>query len=200
MKNVKTIPSERPVADFGTQQDVLAELAALGDADTLRIHQIAKMRSFGLAGVTWEDLLQEAIARSIQGTRRWPRDVPFVAFLAQTLRSVANEEWRRRIREPVSLEADLPSGPDGEVMEMSDLETESIGTERIVMARQILTEIDSLFEGDHHALAVIRGLANGQAPEEIQAEAGITATEYSSTQRRIRRALARRFLAKDSLQ
>lgn len=71
--------------------DVAAEVAALRDADLLRLGAIARMRARGLPGLDALDLLNEALLRLLAGTRSRPANVPLVALLATTMRSVAHD-------------------------------------------------------------------------------------------------------------
>ena len=58
-------------------------------------------------------------------------------------------------------------------------------------AQNALEDIYRVFAGDNQALAVLRGFAEGLTPAEAQAAHSLTATQYSSAQRRIRRTLSR---------
>lgn len=189
--------TEQPLEDVASTHEVTLALANLSAADLLRVKQIAKMRSAGLKGVDWEDLVNEAVSRALAGTRRWPRKVPFIAFLAQTIRSVSSEEWRRLGQQQVTLESEMMSADVDTPIALSDIAADPIDPEREVIARKTLGEIEALFHGDHEAIEVLRGLAQGLTPEEIQSAAALTPTQYSSAQKRIRRCLARHFLAKE---
>lgn len=164
-------------------------LENLSAADLLRIKQVGKMRSWGLVAVDWEDLVNEAVSRTLSGNRRWPKAVPFIAFLVQTIRSIANEEWRDIGRHRPDTAINTNPAPNS-----SDAEINQIHPEREVIAANMLEEIETLFQGDAEATAVISGLAQGLSPDEVRAEAGLTPTQYSSAQKRIRRCLARKFM------
>src|SRR6516165_2463218 len=72
------------------QQDVGAALAALSGEDLLRLRAIARLRARSLppGGMTWSDLLHEAVLRALAGARPWPAGVPVLAFLAGVMRSL----------------------------------------------------------------------------------------------------------------
>ncbi len=71
------------------------------------------------------------------------------------------------------------------------------GPEQQLAASQALEAFLSAFVDDYSALAVLRGLADGSSPDEICAAAGLSRTEYQTTQKRIRRRILR-VCAKDS--
>src|ERR1700744_5939432 len=93
--------SPMPNADprNASEKEVAIAFAALNAADYARLARIAQLRARGLPELDWRDLLHDATTRALEGARRWPADVPFMAFVAQTLRSVASEAWRRRVRD-----------------------------------------------------------------------------------------------------
>lgn len=186
--------SIEPTENYASTQEVEGALVSLSSANKARLRYAAQLRSIGLIGVDWEDLLSEAAARALSGARRWPKDVPFVAFMMQTVRSIASEEWHRLSMRGEALESDLHTSDDnqGESV-LAELALDTLSPERIAQARSALREIEELFTDDPEALSVIRGLAFGHSPEETQVEAGMSAVSYASTQRRIRRTLAKHF-------
>lgn len=175
-------------ADFASKDEVIRAFTRLSDADLVRIQSFARYRCFGLPWIDAEDLLQEAIGRSIEGRRRWPKAVPFVTFLRETIRSIAFEELRHRVEGPIRAYADLPNDESGAmpdaVVNAPDL---APGPERQIAASQALEAFLQAFAEDPAAIAVLLGLANGESPIDICRSANITRTEYQSAQKRIRR-------------
>jgi DNA-directed RNA polymerase specialized sigma24 family protein len=81
-------------------RDVAAALAALSEEDLLRLRAIARLRVRSLPdGMSWSDLLHEAVLRALTGARPWPPGVPLLAFLGGVMRSLCDEEWRRHRRQ-----------------------------------------------------------------------------------------------------
>ena len=82
------------------ERDVGAALVALSEEDLLRLRAIAKLRARSLPdGMSWSDLLHEAVLRALTGARPWPPAVPLLAFLAGVMRSLCDEQWRRHRRQ-----------------------------------------------------------------------------------------------------
>src|SRR5580700_10677090 len=164
------------------QRDVGAALAALSDEDLLRLRAIARLRARSLpGGMSWSDLLHEAVLRALTGARPWPPGVPLLAFLAGVMRSLCDEQWRRQRRQD-----HLPTPHD------------SGGTddpERACAAAEALAAIQRLFASDEAALKVITGLISGMVADDIRRHYDMTAVEYDTTRRRIRRAMLRHGLA-----
>jgi len=75
-------------------------LALVTEIDLLRLKVIARLHARGLPPeFDWTDLLQEAFARVLDGSRPPPEGVPKVAFLAGVMRSIKAEYWKRAQRQ-----------------------------------------------------------------------------------------------------
>lgn len=159
-------------------------LHALSEADLLRLKRIAQLRARELPGLQWSDLLHEAVLRALDGTRRWPEQVPVAVFLSGVMRSLADEHWRQHRRRSALFAA----ADDGDRVADG-----AADPEREAIARQALTALDRLFRGDADALKVITGLSHGLSAEEIQQAYGFDATRYASIRKRIRRAVLSQF-------
>jgi RNA polymerase sigma-70 factor (ECF subfamily) len=173
---IKAMPA---VESSSAPRDIGWAIRTLSDADLLRLRALASLRARGLVGgITWSDLLHEAIVRALDGSRHWPPNVPLVAFLAGIMRSLRDEHWQRARRE-VRMAATA-----GEATQAAD-------PERVYAATQTLAAIDRLFADDAIALKIVAGLAHGLAADEIRRLYGLSETEYDTARRRIRRALLR---------
>jgi RNA polymerase sigma-70 factor (ECF subfamily) len=163
-------------------------LQLVTETDLLRLKVIARLHGRGLPpSLSWSDLLQEAIARILDGSRVRPEGLPMLPFLAGVMRSIKAEHWRRARREARQLPkllADLETG-GGEPFDPSP------NVERSLAAIQELTAIYQLFADDLQARQIIAGLAEERSPEEICRSCGMSKTDYDSTRRRMRRVLLR---------
>ncbi len=163
-------------------RDVGAALAALPEEDLLRLRAIARLRARSLpGGMSWSDLLHEAVVRALAGTRPWPPDVPLLAFLGGVMRSLCDEQWRRHRRQDAVSIPDDAGGSDD--------------PERACAAAEALAAIHRLFVSDEAAMKVITGLTDGMVAEDIRRHYSLTAVEYDTTRRRIRRTMLRHGLA-----
>ncbi len=174
--------------------DFARALQALPDADLVRLRALARLWSRGLpGGLGWADVLNEAIVRTLDGTRHWPPEVPLLAFLSGVMRSICDDHWRRVRYESgwlVRRQDVSDAGVSGE-------ETESPpDPERVLAAAQALASVNQLFAADPPVLKIIAGLAEGLAPGEICRLYAMTEREYDTARRRMRRALLRNGLAR----
>lgn len=179
--------TRRDPDETATPAEVANALRAMSVADRVRLERFARLRSAGLPGWDWEDLLHEAIDRALSGVRKWPRSIPMVEFMCGTIRSISGDIWREgRIKVDAGVVAFSP-GSDSEI----DLPDHRPGPEREVIARNMLNSIFRAFEDDHDALAVMKGLADALSPDEIQKRNDMNARRYASAQKRIRRRISK---------
>ncbi len=180
MKHEAKPPADRALA-----------LKLVTDCDLLRLKVIARLHGRSLPpDVSWADLLQEALARVLDGSRAIPPDVPPVAFLAGVMRSIKAEHWRRRRRATEEQPA-LASEYQVVAAESVDACDPQPDPERWLIAAQQLQAIGTLFAQDPVALQIIAGLGDGLTAEEIRRALGMTKTDYDSARKRMRRALIR---------
>jgi DNA-directed RNA polymerase specialized sigma24 family protein len=177
------------IAVVRTTADVASAIHALSDADLVRLKALARLWSRGLpGGLGWTDVLHEAIARVLDGSRPWPAHVPILAFLSGVMRSICDDHWRRVRQEQrllVSRDDQNCGGWSGdEIDEVPD-------PERVLAATDVLANVYRLFEGDAMAMKVIAGMSDGLTASEICKAYGISELDYDTTRRRMRRTLLR---------
>lgn len=159
--------------------------------DLIRLKVIARLHAWALPpDLDWTDLLQEAFARMLDGSRRQPDGVPMVAFLAGVMRSIRSEYWRNARKEAAQIpklraELEVLDSQGGELVDPAP------DPERSLIAREALSEIERLFEADIQARNVIAGLFEGHSPDEMCRTYNMSKTDYESTRKRIRRILVR---------
>jgi DNA-directed RNA polymerase specialized sigma24 family protein len=153
----------------------------IGEMNLLRLKATARILARGLApDIYWWDLLQEAFARVLNGTRHRPPDVPIDVFMTGVMRSLRAEYRRRQWQFHCALaRRGTPA---------SDVAPDP---ERSVLAQEELEAIGELFADDPIVTHIITGLGDGLSPEEIRSKYGLTNTEYDSARKRMRRALLR---------
>lgn len=176
-----------------TTEECAEALQQLSDGELQRLYEMARLRATGLKTVEGPDLLHDAMDRMLGGKRQWPLDVPLLVFLRETMRSIASDHWRRQKEAVEVAESEIRANPgkgDGVIAMTADT---SMDPEAETGAAQILERTKKLFKDDEDALAVIAGMESGKSPSEIQQENEMSATQYASTQRRIRRHLNRFF-------
>ena len=166
---------------------------SLADLKRLRAVAHAIMRRYGvdIAGRDYDDLVSEALARTLDRTRSWRQGVDFLHHLTQSMRSIA---WKWFEREAEKREAaaarpleHLELANDDDVAVVERVIAPQPDVERAAVARERLQKIVSAFADDPAAKAVLAGWAIGCKGPEIRQRYGMTEKELRAAVRRIRR-------------
>jgi DNA-directed RNA polymerase specialized sigma24 family protein len=153
---------------------------ALTDDDYVKLMIIAKMfKRDRICGTVMEaeDLLHDAIAKTLDGRRAWNKQVSILKHLDRVMESDAGHEAERQIKHPSH---ELPQDT---LEEMPDPAAKAEACDELQNAL-------SSFTADKTALEVIQLKAKGLSASEIQRDLGIDKTHYETVTRRIRRRIA----------
>src|SRR5262249_1839720 len=80
----------RAAAETCTPAEVSQAISYLSTEQKTLLVKIAKAYVWK-TGYGYEDLIQEAFARVLEGKRAWPRNLPIVVFLRGVMRSIASD-------------------------------------------------------------------------------------------------------------
>jgi DNA-directed RNA polymerase specialized sigma24 family protein len=150
------------------------------ETELLRLKAIAHLQARGLpAAFSWSDLLQEAFTRILDGSRRRPKGLPMVSFVAGIMRSIKSDYWRRTRRELESAAA------------LKEMRGQAPDPERSLAALQELAAISDLFADDAEVQQIIAGAAEQRSAEEVRVVGRMSKVEYDSARKRMRRVLLR---------
>lgn len=167
------------VAEFETA------FGALSQVDLIRLRHVA-LYFANRGGGEADDLLQEALARVLEGRRSCPREVSIVQFVGGIVRSLTSEanETLRKGLGPVPMAAgvaehaehDGPS-PEREVASLID-------------DGAVLTKVQAMIAGDDELELLVEGICDGMKGRELEELLGIDSKRLAAVQRRLRRTLA----------
>jgi DNA-directed RNA polymerase specialized sigma24 family protein len=171
-------------------EEVLEKLDSLSAEDKIRLRLIELRR---LGGTDFKEglLYQEAVCQAVLGERKCPRDESFVAFLAQSMRSVASHR-RAALKKQVPMEKADGSGRIIELQIASDLsDPEAALIER--EAIDTVTHIYDCLEGDDEAQLVILAISEGKKGKELRDEIGIDQAAFDYIIKRIRKVMFKKY-------
>lgn len=173
-----------PADDYLSSDEIIAALDALSPDDKLKLEAIEAIRRRG-TGLQRKELMHEAMCRALLGERNCPRSVPFMAFMAQTMRSIASHERERRRRlhslEEGERAVDPARGVSADALPATP--------EDILMAKQeaaAVQAIYSCFDDDSEAQLVLMGLEDGLRGAALREAAGLDQGQLDYAIRRIR--------------
>lgn len=179
-----------------TTSEIESAINALSEADLIRLEKYAyyRLASIGRAsaGNSLDDILQEAVARTLGGDRKWnPESVPFSRFLEGVVKSICSELAERltfvKNEEPmfeselVGVQAVSSSNP------YQWASSANPGPERLTEAKDSVDAIKRAFVDDPIVLELISGLEEGFTGPDIKTVLGISQTELETLMRRLQR-------------
>lgn len=179
-------------------QEVIGYLERLGPEDHRRLARLAEVRARKVPDLIGSELLNEAIARILEGTRPWKKSVDFTAFVCEVMRSIASEylgKFKTRKKHAINYENELIRG-DYEEADKVEGEfnqapcpglTPEQQLEREQKAKKELEILEGLFCDDETASMVVMAWSDGYKKDQILEEFGYTSTEYESAVKKIRR-------------
>jgi DNA-directed RNA polymerase specialized sigma24 family protein len=135
-----------------------------------------------------DELVNETLRRVLDGHRKWPKNVPLMAFLLECMRSLAWEFGKRNRREV----PESRLGGCGDEEEESYLEAQpapGCDPEDATRVARFADEVERMFEQDDDVMAVIIGRIEGLSADETRERFDMTTNAFEAAQKRLRRAV-----------
>ncbi len=87
-----------PPDDTATPDDIRHAIETLSKEDAYRLKKAAMLCLAGAEHQAAEEIINEAIVRTMNAAsglkgRRWPKRVPFIAYMIETLKGLASDSW-----------------------------------------------------------------------------------------------------------
>jgi hypothetical protein len=212
--------ADDPVADdphadettCATTDDIRQAIESLTTEETSRLRRAARYCLFGTAYSDPHELINEAVKRAMnaamgQKGRKWPKSVPFLAFMIKTMQGLADDSLNssgQRLTvsvEDMTLEGSTAdealAAVRGYDHHHKDVVSMAVGAqeaqERHEAAKPDADAIDAYFAGDDGIGYLIMGMKDGMKPAEVREISGMSQTEYDTAKRRFRRGLDKLF-------
>lgn len=167
--------------------EIEEKVRALSDQDLIRLERFARWQVYRYPIIDPKEVLGEAVARALEGTRTWPRKLNFTVYLCGAMRSIAHE-----MREEAAQSKATPT--DEQMHSALDLGgNQAASAEKVASDRQLLEEVWKIFNPYPDVQALIKGLATGLSANETQKAYSLTQPQYDAARKRLERTLARRY-------
>lgn len=170
--------------------DVRSALRGIGKSELARLLRIAQRYALGLP-LTPEDLLHEAVLRTLAGTRICKDSTEVVRFLVGAMHSIAFDERKKTKTHALDAAASLDDEDDHGSAPAVDDDAHTIIVERENEER--LSLLRRLVQNNENAALVLEGLLDGMTAAEIRVDLGLTPTAYDSARTYIHRRLDAHF-------
>jgi hypothetical protein len=162
-------------------EEVRAAIEGLATADLVRLHNVARV----FAPRRHEDLLHEAISRTLSGERRWREGVPLFWHLYAAMRSIA-WAWGKKGDENLVLESQCGDLGD-EAGFLAGIQETAPDPERKAAARLAVERIVERCGSDPVVLGLVTGKLQGKTGREIREELNLSERDFSAAAQRLRR-------------
>lgn len=175
-----------------------AALDDLSEDDKIKLAAIEK-RFLGGTDFQWGELFHEAVCRALLGERHCPKRVPVMAFLIETMRSIAGHS-RARAQKFVSLdtESDVLEGTRGKLLDTLTAEGQ-LNPEECLIAQDeaesddILSIMQAHFDGDEECQLLLLGWAEGLRGKELRDFLKVDQARLDYLGKKVRRTLDKHY-------
>ena len=192
-----------------TEDDIRQAIAGLSPGDLVHLKKAARLCLPGTEYADPQELLNEAVVRTMnavagQPGRCWPTDVPFMAYLVQTMKGLASDA-RESLPQRKTVHLEMMTTSDGNsetaVALLNHVEQDAITRgiemedekERSRLAQADLDTINAHFAHDDQVQYVIMGRQDNLSVTEVRQLADMSQTQFETAQRRLRRGLEKLF-------
>lgn len=197
---------------LATPDDVCQAYEGLSDLELYKLHKAALIHLSGSEYSDPNEIINEAIIRTLKAAnggkgRRWPKNVPFIAYLMQVIRGLASDSRESEDQSKTDwLEAMVPADATTEDVlghldhHHSDALTNIIevemNIERQARAKADADRIEAHFSQDPQVTWIILGRKEDLSPAEILEMGEMNPTQYDTAMRRFRRGIEKIFSEK----
>lgn len=171
-----------------SRDEIVDAIRNLMPADWARLRKVAHRYSFGRP-IEPDDLLQEGFLRALD-SRKCPKHVDVVKFLAEAMRSIAHGEAEKAEYRLTLVSIDKTGDEQNQALDHKDPDPNS---EETMVSEQdaalIRTALLALFDDDAIARDIVEGTMEDLSAEELRELTGLDKTAYDSKRRFIRRTI-----------
>lgn len=194
-RETATSPPPTVLPEYASPDEARKALAGLSKVDLKRLQFIARLhcQQYGLPPSHMEpdELLNEAIQRTLEGRKQWRVGVKFAYHLDRAMENIAGHEVPKLLRKFDVGELTSNDGEEDEDGDPLDRLRRPKSTDGMVTAaveaREDLRFLEQLFLGDSPAFDVLKCRAAGQEGKEIQLSLGLSKIEHDTINKRILR-------------
>ena len=165
------------VRDAATIEDIREAIDALSEVDIYRLEKAAKICLTGTEYQNSQEIINEAIVRTLNAAnggegRVWPINVPFMAYMIQTVKGLANdsrESSDQKMTEYIESMATESANSEDILGRFDHAHSDALSQsieheqtlERYKTAKEDADKIDAYFSRDSEVTWIIMGLKDG---------------------------------------
>jgi DNA-directed RNA polymerase specialized sigma24 family protein len=188
-KDIPLVDQALATVDTLSREELESAILALTPDELLRLREVSRHYAY-LYRLEAEDLLQEAVARALEGSRKCPANISVVRFLAEAMRSIAHGESEKVENQAATIPLRSANDHEGEGLEPHDpspsVEEKVINEESAAIVRN---NILSFFQNGTPERDMVEGIMEELSPDELRELLNLDKTGYNSMRKLIRRRL-----------
>lgn len=187
------VPPDESTRPKLTPDEFLGELQKLSETDKSRLLLFAKGRCLACRFEP-EDLLHEAITRTLEGVRNCPVGIEIKTYLYNTMRSISHSELKSLGRHgEVSLTIEFDDSESHQLDVPDDNPTPEDEALAGIESARVRNEVFSLFKDDDIAQFILECWTEEMTAEETRDVADMDHVAYASKLRKIWRRLNKQY-------
>jgi hypothetical protein len=170
-----------------------AAIGELTEAGIVRICRKAAYLAIGTPDGDVMALFNEAVMRTLNGSREWNPELPFGVYIFGAMKSIAHAQKNSTQHKTEKVEADFAMIGEDEDPFLSKV-AGAPGTDDVLIERRsaeaLQADVDALdnhFKGDDDVELVLAALQDGTSRHELVEGFGMTITRYESARKKLRR-------------
>jgi RNA polymerase sigma-70 factor (ECF subfamily) len=159
----------------------------------VRLRRWTVWKLAGNSTASADDVINDMWLRFVNGSRRWPKGIPFATCFWNAVKSSINAEWEKHKR-VASAQESLPEDGNGAETDEGTSPLDQL-VQQPERRRQegILDHIAQAFKIDRAVAAVLEGIDRQLSPLQVQEEFDLSETQYDSARRKLRRFLNKHY-------
>lgn len=187
---MSAVPDEEERTPGLTKTEVEGTLTGLSPADWKRAELIAGALRVGIASLTGEDLLQEAMTALIAQTRTWPAGVHPLVVLKNAMHSIASNTRKHDAASPIddAVQVD-PFETDDEAKTPVVQSKVTVTPEDQFSGKQQIAALYAAVAGDQDLELLVMAWADSLRGKDAQDELGWDDKKYDGERKRLTRRL-----------
>lgn len=176
--------------DYYSPDETNLLLKDLSDADCLKLGKLAKFQSAKVLNMESDDLVQEGLARVLDGTRKWPRGLDIATFMNKVFGSIISTYAKHHdtaIKHGYLTEQDVLGDCDDGTSLSENVSSTQSDIQNIVYAKEMMSRVIDELASDPKVQAVALSIAEGLSAKETQNQFSLSVNEYDAARKRLRR-------------
>ena len=171
--------------DFHSLTESESAISRLEQADVIKLRQYARARLvFNSRELSEDELINEALSRTLEGERRWNVKLTILQHLIGTMKSIAGDQRRTKSSDTEVLMADLEHS-DNQIIEFET--GERIDNTALIDNQVAVETIFKTFKNDSDSFIVLKALLAGEKRSETISKTSLSGKNYGAARKRITR-------------